>query len=204
MIEKTSTPISSRSTSSNCTEIILLYILTLQRRESSRSTRKLRFQRNAQGPHHPPPGISHFGCSSFWSPCSLRKLWRSGLASSQQESRRIRVNRRKLHSCCRKQIRWSRATTPARHFCRRNILHQVKGNPRNNFWFGMGFLRTTIPVQQDGRPHVQDRKSPKCQQLRGGKSVGLDSKISMDSKLIGKFFTQQVAAAMDKKKTLWK
>ena len=51
MIEKTLTPISAWSASSNCAAIILLYISTLQRRYFPRSTRKNTNSNKCPGPN---------------------------------------------------------------------------------------------------------------------------------------------------------
>ena len=158
MTENTSTLICAQSTSSNCTEIILLYILTLQRRESSSITIKSTNSKKCPAYASPAPWKYPLHLLLLLLTLLPPKLCIAGPAPYQWESLCSRVNQQHPHVNCWIQTRQSKSSTPAQSFCRRIFRHQVKGNPLNHFCFGMGFLHTTLPVQRVGRLHVEAQK----------------------------------------------
>ena len=109
--------------------------------------KKTRNRRNALRAHHPPPGSINFKCSSFFSTCSLWKLWRADPAPSQLESPRSCVNQDHHRGYFRERSRY-RATNPTWKLCRRSIIHQAKGKPWRHHFFRMGGIHATIPVQR--------------------------------------------------------
>ena len=186
------------SISLNCTTITLPCILALQRREYSRSTRKVRTWRHAQGPRHLPPGSSPCGWSS-WLPWSPRKLWRDNPAPSRWESHRIRVNWQHPHSRCRIQPAEAEPPPHPDNFLDAAFYIKFKETIKVIFVSGWGVF-----IQQYQFNELDDRMSKleKVQNVNNSAeetAVELDGEMSMEADLTGKFLMQQVAAVMAKK-----
>ena len=174
-----------------------MYTSTLQNRDSLRSIRKKRNQRDAYRACHPPPGYSQLGCTSSCSTCPNRNLWRAVQAPFKKKRRLCSVKLQHHHGHCRKTV-YKRATSTARRLYRRITIHKTEDDTRSNLCLGLGRFHTTVSIQQVRWQNFKTLEGPEYHQDLGGNSRGARRGNVYGRWAHRKFITQQVAVAMAK------